>query len=400
MASIETRRNKDATSYRVVWRENGRKQEETFASEADAQNFKKLVEGHGNRWPRGWIRGYGFADSVPSNAPNFSDYAKRAINSRSRANERTRHDYLRDVDRHLNPYFGDKPIDTINREDVGKWLILISKTVAPKTVKNMHDLASSIMRDAVDSGLIDRNVFRGAAATLPTVKTEEMVFLSRGEFDTLLSRIPEPYRPLVKTLAMTGLRWSEATALTVSDVQVLGRKTITVSKAWKRNPDSTMKLGEPKSRRSRRTITIGNDLVDDLIPLIASRPGEDRLFVSPNGRTVLHSNFRYRIWVPAVAAAQRCDAHPDAASACGCPGTVAKTPRIHDLRHSHAAWLIAAGVPLPAIQRRLGHESITTTIDRYGHLMPELDDAISAALDRRPVSALDAGQPAYRGDQI
>jgi integrase len=65
-----------------------------------------------------------------------------------------------------------------------------------------------------------------------------------------------------------------------------------------------------------------------------------------------------------------------------------KTPRIHDLRHSHASWLIAAGVPLPAIQRRLGHESITTTIDRYGHLAPEMDDTIVAALSQ-PADALE-----------
>ncbi|MDX3849451.1 tyrosine-type recombinase/integrase [Streptomyces sp. AK02-01A] len=46
-----------------------------------------------------------------------------------------------------------------------------------------------------------------------------------------------------------------------------------------------------------------------------------------------------------------------------------KRPRIYDLRHTHASWLIAGKVPLPVIQARLGHESITTTVDRYGHLL-------------------------------
>ncbi len=70
---------------------------------------------------------------------------------------------------------------------------------------------------------------------------------------------------------------------------------------------------------------------------------------------------------------------------------------MHDLRHSHASWLIAAKVPLPAIQGRLGHESITTTVDRYGHLLDALDDEVVAAVDwamnpnaSRPVSALAA----------
>ncbi len=47
---------------------------------------------------------------------------------------------------------------------------------------------------------------------------------------------------------------------------------------------------------------------------------------------------------------------------------LAKRPRPHDLRHSNATWLIHAGVALPVIQRHLGHESIQTTVDRYGHL--------------------------------
>jgi hypothetical protein len=63
-------------------------------------------------------------------------------------------------------------------------------------------------------------------------------------------------------------------------------------------------------------------------------------------------------------------------------------PRIHDLRHSHVAWLIAEGAPLPVIQARLGHEKITTTIDTYGHLMPDLQraaaDAASLVFARMP----------------
>ena len=61
-------------------------------------------------------------------------------------------------------------------------------------------------------------------------------------------------------------------------------------------------------------------------------------------------------------------------------GQLEKRPRIHDLRRTHAAWLIAAGRPLPSIQRRLGHESITTTVDTYGHLMVEVDTGDIAAL--------------------
>ena len=48
-----------------------------------------------------------------------------------------------------------------------------------------------------------------------------------------------------------------------------------------------------------------------------------------------------------------------------------KRPRVHDLRHTHASWMIAAGVDLFILQRRLGHESITTTTETYAHLLPD-----------------------------
>jgi len=61
---------------------------------------------------------------------------------------------------------------------------------------------------------------------------------------------------------------------------------------------------------------------------------------------------------------------------------ILKRPRVHDLRHTHASWLIHEGVPLPIIQRRLGHESIQTTVDTYGHIMPDAAAAAAGAVER------------------
>ncbi len=376
MASLETRANKGRTSYRIVWREDGEKQGETFPDRKSADKFRQLVEGSGNRWPNGWVPRRGFAEVAPSGLPAFADWAARTIAARARANDRTRDDYTRDIRLHLNPTFGDMRLDEITREDVGQWLIGLTRTasartgkpVTAKTVKNVHGLASSILADAVDAGLLGRNVFKGAAGRLPVVKTEEMVFLSRQDVNTLTAATREHYRPMVLFLVLTGLRWSEATALTVSDVQLMGRQVVTVTKAWKRQPGGYMELGEPKSRRSRRTVSLPAEAVEALIPLVSGRAGAERLFTSATGMTVHHGNFRHRAWLPAL----------KAATANG----LEKRPRIHDLRHTHASWLIAEGVNLVAVQRRLGHESIQTTIDRYGHLADEADDHINAALDR------------------
>jgi len=138
-------------------------------------------------------------------------------------------------------------------------------------------------------------------------------------------------------------------------------------------------------------------VADALIELV-TRDRSALVFVSAEGDAIRHSNFRNRVWAKATAAA-------------GLQGL-----RLHDLRHTHAAWLISAGVPVLAISRRLGHASITVTMDRYGHLLPEVDASIMTALDdtldkidrgstvgatdcaqqgaTEPSSAVQAGQPA------
>ena len=68
--------------------------------------------------------------------------------------------------------------------------------------------------------------------------------------------------------------------------------------------------------------------------------------------------------------------------ACEAAGVVllGNAPNIHDLRHTHASWLISRGVPLPYIQARLGHEKITTTVDTYGHLVPDAHEQMASVV--------------------
>lgn len=375
MASIEKRRNRDGSiTHRVVWREVGQKQTESFTDRVSADQFRLLVEGSGNRWPRGWIKGHGFDSASTDDMPTFAEWGLRAIESRARANDRTRHDYMRDFNKHLRPVFGRYRLDEISTEDVDRWLIAAGRTMAPKTLKNVHGLGSLIYANAVEAEKVARNPFKGRMAKLPIIRQEEMTFLTPQEADVLLGAMHEHFRPFVVTLLGTGMRWSEATALKVSDVDLLGRRpALSITKAWKRQPDSSYLIGEPKTRRSRRTITLGAEVVESLIPLVSSREPSEFLFTTPTGRVVLHTSFRPDRWLPAVEKARA-------------ESGLQKRPRIHDLRHTHASWLIAAGVPLPAIQYRLGHESIQTTVDRYGHLADDMDATIAAALDGlRPV---------------
>ena len=90
------------------------------------------------------------------------------------------------------------------------------------------------------------------------------------------------------------------------------------------------------------------------------------VFTPPDGGQLRHGNFYNRTFQPTVQKTL--------------PGELQRA-RFHDLRHTHAALLIAQGAHPKAIQYRLGHSSITVTLDRYGHLFPALDDALTDALD-------------------
>ncbi|MGW2189507.1 site-specific integrase [Streptomyces sp. NPDC001719] len=169
---------------------------------------------------------------------------------------------------------------------------------------------------------------------------------------------------LVTVAYGTGLRWGELTALQPRDVidRDGPKPKIRVQRAWKRDADGEYYLGAPKTKRSRRTVRISPSVLDALIELGLHKLGkEELLFIGEKANQRLHySTFGDR-WGRAVKRAQTA-------------GTLEKAPTPHDLRHSHAAALISAGHSLTYVQRRLGHESIRTTSDRYGHILPEADD--------------------------
>jgi integrase len=150
---------------------------------------------------------------------------------------------------------------------------------------------------------------------------------------------PSPLDPTIADLA---------TALTVGALD-RGAHSARIHTAWKQSG----KQGAPKSRRSRRTVAVPEQVFVALEPLIAGKRPGDLVFLSPRGARVRSGNFYNQVWGPLV---ERVGP------------SIGKHPRVHDLRHSFASWALQAGIPLPVVQRQLGHESITTTVDTYGHL--------------------------------
>ncbi len=206
---------------------------------------------------------------------------------------------------------------------------------------------------------------------------DKMTVLTRDEFALVLSKVAPFYQPLVLTLVATGLRFGEATALTPADVDASVRPaTIRVTKAWKRDEDSRYYVGPPKTKRARRTTSLPDELVDVLLRLLAAKRPDELLFTNTVGQWLSSSRCCTSTWTPALDAARHPvadgTADPDAPR-------LTKRPRVHDLRHTHASWILAAGTDLLVLQRRLGRESITTTTETYAHLMPDQQKAAADA---------------------
>lgn len=391
MASIETRKGKAGTSYRIKWRLAGQWQSETLPNRAAAATFKQAVEDTGGHWPTEWDRinrRWKPAGAVEgATVVTVDAWAKEWVESLSGIAERTRHDYARDIRLHISPTFGPMRIDEVTKQDVARWVNRLQRdTKAPKTIANLHGTLYTLMRDAADAGLRTGNPC--ARTRLPrsdNLTNDDQVFLTPSEIQLVLSHVPEPARTLFAVMAGTGLRWGEASALQVGDVDLLANPpSVRVQRAWVRLPEGGRELGPPKTRRSRRTVPLPPYLVEMLIPL-TQRPAEEFLLTAPQGGP-WHYTPAYRVWTKAVLDARRCDLHrrlPKADGPCDprvCVGVLDKQPSIKALRHSYASLLVAQNIPITLIQRRMGHESIKTTSDTYSHLAPELDNRVVDAV--------------------
>lgn len=265
------------------------------------------------------------------------------------------------VRNHVVPSLGDVPIGQLQPVHVSQWVASLSdKGLAPATTRKAYQLLAAALASAVDNGLISISPCR--KVKLPKLETPEMRILEPEEIEDLAERIESKYRVMVLAAAYTGLRFGELCALRTERIDFL-RRTVRVEENLAEVKGEFVFKG-PKSKASRRTVNAPGFLIDELAQHLATYPDDSGLiFTAQMGGPIRRTNFRRRIWKPAVEA------------------SVGEPCTFHDLRHSHAAILIAQGEHPKVIQERLGHASIKTTLDTYGHLFDGLDEAAADRLD-------------------
>ncbi|UGU31362.1 site-specific integrase [Mycolicibacterium smegmatis] len=360
MAWVKPRQRKDGSVYFSVFfrelnPETGRMQQTSLSWDDpnDAEHCRQLIDQVGPERARGILR----IVQAPRQAQTVAQFLTKHIDHLTGVEAGTVARYRSYVKNDLGALAGI-PLTALTRDDIARWVNDMSEVASAKTVKNKRDFLSGALKAAVKSGLLSANPAEGVRN--PRWDRREMVFLDKAEFSLLLESVTEHWRPLVQFLVSSGCRWSEATALRPSDIDVVAG-TVRISKAWKTGAGG-YQLGTPKTRKSVRTVNVPAAVLEQLDlsgewVFTNSGRGRGRFadgVTRNDGRPVRIHSFNPNVWVPAVARAKE--------------QGLTKSPRVHDLRHTCASWLIQAGRPLPAVQQHLGHESIQTTVDVYGHL--------------------------------
>jgi integrase len=325
----------------------------TFATKPEAERFVGDVADRGVAWALGeYRRVKDEADELTLN--QWAEIHFSALTEPSAATVRRYRNVYAET---WAPPLGHLRLSQIERTHVAQALNAV--TGSDKTVLNKWAVLTHMLKLAAQDGKIPRSPTIGVKPGRRTShETEEHRYLNHAEFWAVVDATPRHWQPLVITLGGTGIRWGELAALTVADVDT-ETGYLRVTKAEKQDPENPGKtiIGPPKTKKARRSVSLPREVLEALEPLREGRKRGDRLFLPPNGGPLRHRTFYRDIWLR----------HSVSRS-----GIREPYPRLHDLRHSHVAWMIAAGAHLTVIQRRLGHEKITTTIDTYGHLLPEV----------------------------
>lgn len=291
-------------------------------------------------------------------------FAWKATRVRS---DRTVHDYRRDYTNWIKPTLGHRAADSITERDVQELIDSMNGHLEAKTIVDRHAILHGILSWACGAarGYLDHNPCVGTE--LPKRRKTPPKGLRPAEWHALypaLRQIDGDGADFALFLLSSGWRFSEAAAVTGFDIEDDGlRVVVNMGRVLRRNAAGQHVLvDDGKSDAAIRRLTLDPESSSMVRRRMDAVAGDALVFTTKTGRQWHSSNFNERIWQPAVTAAG-----------------LTRHPTPHWLRHTNVAWLVMGGqVSLPEIQRRIGHEHISTTIDVYGRM---IEDVSTDALD-------------------
>jgi integrase len=311
-----------------------------------------------------------FIDPSKVTAAEFFDRWQRdwaALNVSRKTLERYS-DLLR---KHVVPHVGALPVQRLRPVHLNELYAKLAKVLAPRTVGHVHRVVHRALGHAMRWGVVAQNP--ASLVSPPPVAAEEIETLTMAQVQTVLADLRGRILGLMATTLLgTGMRRGELLALRWADVD-LDRGRLRVEQSLEQTR-AGLRFKAPKTRHGRRSISIPPSLAADLrshwkaqqqqrLALgLGKAPADALVFATFDGKA-RSPNALTKQWSVAMKAA-------------GFPNVT-----LHWLRHTHASHLIASGMDVLTISRRLGHGSPTITLGVYGHLFPNTDDRAAQIME-------------------
>ncbi len=381
---------KRGSRYVVRFRANGKRHAESCRTLEEALRIKRARESARDR---------GELDLVTQARTSLTAFAAEWVeryqgNGRRGFTDHTRDEYRRDLSRYIFPVLGERRIGSITPRDVAEWIAWLcdekeqgkrraaekrqeaerrgkrpnvkeeSVRLSDATVRRIVSPLRACLSTACREGVIRSNPCDGVPLpNRPQIedaeRPEKAKALTREQLSMFLRVVPTQSQLLFRTLAATGIRWSELAALRWGDLQLQGSEpSLRVRRAYVKG---TFK--PPKSRHGVRSIPLDLALADELSAFrkaAAFNEDDSLVFCARTGSPLRQENVRRRVMALAAGEA-------------GVPWI-----GFHTVRHTCASLLFEAGRNVKQVQRWLGHHSPGFTLDTYVHL---LDDGVGGGLD-------------------
>jgi integrase len=300
----------------------------------------------------------------------FGVMAERWFKTKATRAPKTVAGYRSLLDTVVLPRWKDVALGKIAFEDMQEWVTGLSvdgstktpgKGLSPSRVIQAHQVVGQVLRYAIKAKHLANNPAEDLE--LPAKVEGEQRYLTH-ELLHRLAVASGRFRTLVLVLGYCGLRFGEASALRISDVDIENRR-IEVKRSATYVTGQGMTEGTTKTKKAR-TVPVPAFLAALLKTEIGDRAGVELVFPARRNEYLGTGELR---WV-----------FDPAAKAVGVPGL-----KPHELRHTCASLAISAGANIKVVQRLLGHKTAALTLDRYGHLYGDDLDAVAEAFDAAAV---------------
>jgi integrase len=253
---------------------------------------------------------------------------------------------------HIEPVFGRKRVGEVSREDLKRFVVDLQARTSLDTRRKVQQVLHKLFAVALMDGWVTHNAAQGIGMPSAQAKREPQA-LTDEQVAGIAREVPDRYKALVWTLAETGMRIGEATALRVKNMNGSIRVVENAPEVGGRKV-----VGTPKTEGSVRNVPISPRLRPILtahLNLYGNRfDPESLVFTAEHGGPISQSNFRARVFQPA---ARRVGMDP--------------VPNVHDLRHSAISLWLHRGLTPFEVSKMVGHTDLKMIEKRYGHIYEE-----------------------------